>query len=64
MAGETVRIICPNLNCRSILAVSDSMRGKVVKCKMCARRVMIPAKRTPAPVLPAADTIEDEDAAS
>lgn len=48
--SDTVRIICPNLNCRAILSVPDTARGRVVKCKRCATKVMIPQKKAPAPV--------------
>lgn len=42
MATSTLRLICPNLNCRSILAVPISARGKMVRCRACGMRVMVP----------------------
>jgi hypothetical protein len=37
-----VRLICPNLSCRSILAVPISARGKMVRCRACGMRVTVP----------------------
>lgn len=48
MASETVRIMCPNLTCRRVLAVPDSARGKTVRCKNCGTAVAIPAAKTQA----------------
>ncbi len=44
MATGLVRLICPNLLCRSMLSVSESMRGKEVICKACGNRVVVPLK--------------------
>jgi len=44
-AAESVRLICPNLQCRSILAVPPKARGKTVKCASCGARIRIPEKR-------------------
>lgn len=52
MASETVRIMCPNLSCRRVLAVPESARGKTVRCKNCGTAVSIPAAKS-APVQPA-----------
>lgn len=46
MASETVRIMCPNLTCRRVLAVPESARGKTVRCKNCGTAVAIPAAKT------------------
>ena len=32
---KTIRIMCPNLKCRSILVVPETARGKNVKCSNC-----------------------------
>lgn len=37
-----VRIICPNLKCRTILSVPGSARGKSVRCRACGSRISIP----------------------
>jgi LSD1 subclass zinc finger protein len=49
MAPKTLRIMCPNLKCRSILVVPETARGKNVKCSNCATLFKIPAQ-PPAPV--------------
>lgn len=41
-AKQSVRIMCPSLNCRTVLAVPESARGKTVRCKACGSPVRIP----------------------
>jgi ribosomal protein S27E len=41
-ASDTLRIMCPNLTCRKILAVPTSARGKTVRCRGCATNIRIP----------------------
>jgi hypothetical protein len=41
-ANKSVRIMCPALNCRTVLAVPESARGKTVRCKACGSAVQIP----------------------
>jgi ribosomal protein S27E len=43
MSSDTVRIMCPNLVCRKVLAVPKSARGKTVKCRNCGISIRIPA---------------------
>ena len=43
--GPSVRIMCPNLTCRKVLAVPMSARGKTVRCKTCGTNIRIPAER-------------------
>ncbi len=43
MSDESVRIMCPNLTCRKVLAVPASARGKTVRCRNCATTIRIPA---------------------
>jgi len=40
--ADAVRVICPNLRCRSILSVPGHARGKTVRCRQCGMRVKIP----------------------
>jgi hypothetical protein len=40
---ETLRIMCPNLTCKKILAVPASARGKTVRCRGCATNIRIPS---------------------
>ena len=42
MASSSVRMICPNLKCRSILAVPMNARGKTVRGRACGMRVQVP----------------------
>lgn len=42
MAGEAVRIMCPNLTCRKVLAVPRSARGKTVRCRTCGTCIRVP----------------------
>jgi hypothetical protein len=51
MAEENIRIMCPSLSCRKILAVPVSTRGKTVRCRNCGGTIRVPAKDGP----PAAD---------
>ena len=48
MANENVRIMCPNLACRRVLAVPVSARGKTVRCRSCSTNIRVPS----APVVP------------
>jgi hypothetical protein len=51
MAEAAIRIMCPNLLCRKVLAVPSSARGKTVRCKSCSTTIRIPEK--PAQASPA-----------
>ncbi|USN98957.1 MAG: hypothetical protein H6810_12520 [Phycisphaeraceae bacterium] len=44
MATSSIRIMCPNLTCRKILAVPPGARGKTVRCKACGTCIRIPLK--------------------
>jgi len=37
-----ITIICPNLICRSVLQVPDTMRGQKVRCARCGRNFRVP----------------------
>lgn len=37
-----VRVICPNLKCRTILSAPETARGKMVRCSACGMKVRIP----------------------
>lgn len=55
MSTDTIRIMCPALSCRRVLAVPVSFRGKNVRCKNCGATIGIPEKAlAPAPVAAAA----------
>jgi hypothetical protein len=42
MSSPTVRIMCPNLTCRKVLAVPTACRGKTVRCRNCATNIRVP----------------------
>lgn len=50
MSVQSVRIMCPNLVCRRVLAVPTSARGKTVRCKNCGTNIKIPPPKAEAPV--------------
>ncbi len=41
--SQTIRIMCPNLSCRKLLAVPESARSKTVRCKACHTAIRVPA---------------------
>lgn len=41
---QNVRIMCPSLTCRRVLAVPVSSRGKNVRCKSCGAMIRVPDK--------------------
>ncbi|MBX3365309.1 MAG: hypothetical protein KF866_11160 [Phycisphaeraceae bacterium] len=43
---DTIRIMCPNLMCRKILAVPANARGKTVRCRYCRTTIRIPGSPT------------------
>jgi hypothetical protein len=49
MPETSIRIMCPNLRCRSILAVPDEARGRLVRCKGCGSNIKVPDKAAPKP---------------
>jgi len=42
MAEQHIRIMCPNVVCRKIMAVPMGARGKIVQCPQCRKRIRIP----------------------
>jgi hypothetical protein len=45
MSAEHIRIMCPSLTCRKILAVPTTSRGKNVRCKSCGATIRVPDNR-------------------
>lgn len=41
--SNTMRIMCPNLQCRSMLAVPNSARGRTVRCRSCGTTIRVPS---------------------
>ena len=51
MPNDHIRIMCPALACRRVLAVPNTSRGKNVRCKNCGATIRVPEKAVaPAPV--------------
>ncbi|MFN7022002.1 MAG: hypothetical protein ACK4WH_11840 [Phycisphaerales bacterium] len=48
---DHIRIMCPNLTCKRILAVPSASRGKNVRCKSCGSTIRVPQK-SPKPETP------------
>jgi RNase P subunit RPR2 len=53
MSTNILRMVCPNLSCRTILSVPAEARGKDVRCRACGSKIRIPLAKA-APVVPAA----------
>ncbi len=49
MSADTVRIMCPNLTCRKVLAVPTAARGKLVRCKNCGTNIKVPDRNASSP---------------
>ncbi|MEL6329322.1 MAG: hypothetical protein AAFR38_06640 [Planctomycetota bacterium] len=46
MSDDSIRIMCPALTCRKILAVPTQARGKTVRCRACGTVIKVPAEGT------------------
>ncbi len=46
---KPVRIMCPNLACRKVLAVPQTARGKTVRCRSCGTAIRVPQANLSAP---------------
>lgn len=53
MPEPCVRIMCPNLTCRKVLAVPQTARGKTVRCRSCGITIRIPQESKPTKPEPA-----------
>jgi hypothetical protein len=47
--AESIRIMCPNLTCRKVLAVPTNCRGKTVRCRACSTNIRVPQPQAAAP---------------
>lgn len=45
--SSTIRLMCPNLKCRKVLAVPQSARGKTVRCGQCGANLRVPEPSRP-----------------
>lgn len=62
--ASAIRLICPNLRCRTVLSVPPTARGQVVRCRACGMRIGVPANKTPKTSQPATEAIADGEARS
>lgn len=46
-----ITLQCPRLNCRTVLQVPETVRGKRVRCGECGVTFIVPAPGAPAPVV-------------
>lgn len=58
MEQETIRIMCPNVVCKRVLAVPLTARGRQVRCRFCGTSIRIPVKKDPPKPAPAAEGAE------
>jgi LSD1 subclass zinc finger protein len=42
-AEKSIRIMCPSIQCRKVLAVPEGARGKTVRCKYCRMTIKVPS---------------------
>jgi len=54
MPENLIRVMCPNLRCRAVLAVPEDTRGRLVRCRNCGMNVKIPQKNESSPPPPPA----------
>jgi len=52
VAGGMIRLLCPNLKCRRVLAVPDSARGRAIRCGACGTSVRVPDSSPAKPAEP------------
>lgn len=62
-SDNVIRIMCPNLTCKRILAVPTTARGKMVRCRGCGINLRIPTAKVAEPAPAAADANAKKDAA-
>lgn len=58
-----IRIMCPNLLCRKVLAVPSHARGRTVRCKACGTNIRIPDVPAKEPAPTQATKADDAEAA-
>lgn len=44
MSDDPIRIMCPSLSCRKVLAVPSNARGKSVRCRNCGTVIRVPTQ--------------------
>lgn len=51
MSENVIRIMCPNLRCKAVLAVPIEARGRMVRCRACSVNIKVPMKRETEPMV-------------
>jgi len=59
VSQSTIKLKCPNLPCRTVLAVPASARGKKVKCRACGTTIRVPTGRSTATASEAAQPAQE-----
>lgn len=44
---DVIRIMCPNLTCKKVLAVPQAARGKTIRCRSCSMNIRVPEQQAP-----------------
>jgi hypothetical protein len=44
---DVIRIMCPNLTCKKVLAVPQAARGKTIRCRSCSMNIKVPELSSP-----------------
>jgi len=60
MSDESIRIMCPSLTCRRVLAVPISARGRTVRCRNCGTNIRSPTTSEPPKAAAQQQSAQDE----
>ena len=42
--AAVIRLMCPNLKCKTVLSVPKEARGRLVRCRNCGATIQVPQK--------------------
>lgn len=42
--ANVIRLMCPNLKCKSVLSVPKEARGRLIRCRNCGSTIQVPQK--------------------
>jgi RNase P subunit RPR2 len=54
--ADVIRMMCPSLKCRTILAVPPEARGRMVRCRACGTSIRVPQQPKAKPATTADDS--------
>lgn len=43
-SDSVIRLMCPNLKCKSVLSVPKEARGRLIRCRNCGSTIQVPQK--------------------